>query len=376
MCPALVLMKTTHCNDMGPAPDQTDPGDTDCSTHSGVLLSDVPINIQSEIKNIVQEVMGDNAEVSTDKKGICTIPWPTRDNVPVTEYKTTNFFTLAFPSLFPYGTADFFSNRKRTCSSMSDWADHLLWYKDGRFAHHHYFKFVVHNMIMRKRAADNSQFIVNQKLGDSHLTVEDLKKQLQNGDKSLGGKILYLSSSLCGTSQYWAQRGRELRALVQYKINQGEGLPSYFSTGSCAEFYFKPLHRLLSMYVKATTGKFVDLSNKGLLFDVLQQNTHIVAHYFDLRTQSYFNEVMAPIFNVNAYWYRQEFAKSRGMVHWHGLCWRADKEPHQLLFEAVQKGLSDEKCAEKLSNWAEENIGMTGMHPAGQNKSGKPRKEL
>ena len=182
-------------------------------------------------------------------------------------------------------------------------------------------------MIMRKRAADNSQFIINHKLCDSHLTVEDLKKQLQNGDKSFGGKILSLSSSLHDTSQYWAQRGRGLRALVQYKINQGEGLPSYFSTGSCAEFYFKPLHRLLSMYVKATTGKIVDISNKSLLFDVLQQNTHIVAHYFDLRTQSYFHEVMAPVFNVNTYWYRQEFAKSRGMVHWHGLCWRTDKEP-------------------------------------------------
>ena len=58
----------THCNDLGPAADQTDPGDTGCSTHSGVLLPDVPVNIESEIKNVVQEVMGNNADVSTDKK--------------------------------------------------------------------------------------------------------------------------------------------------------------------------------------------------------------------------------------------------------------------------------------------------------------------
>ena len=125
---------TTHCNDLGPAADQTDPGDTGCSTHSGVLLSEVPVSIETEIKNVVQEVMGNNADVCTDKKGICTIPRPTRDNVPVSEYKTKNFFTLAFSFLFPYGTADFFSNRKRTCSSMFDWADHILWYKDRRFA--------------------------------------------------------------------------------------------------------------------------------------------------------------------------------------------------------------------------------------------------
>ena len=60
----------------------------------------------------------------------------------------------------------------RTCSSMSDWADHLSWYEDGRFSNHQYFKFVVHNMILR-RAAEIGRFIVNQKLGDSHLSVAD-----------------------------------------------------------------------------------------------------------------------------------------------------------------------------------------------------------
>ena len=38
-------------------------------------------------------------------------------------------------------------------------------------------------MIMLKRAADNSQFIINQKLGDSHLTVEDLKKKKKKPSK-------------------------------------------------------------------------------------------------------------------------------------------------------------------------------------------------
>ena len=76
----------------------------------------------------------------------------TRDSNPVSEYTTTNFFTLAFSALFPYDLADLFSDRPRTCSSMSDWADHLLWYEDGRFSSHQYFKFVVHNMIMRKKS--------------------------------------------------------------------------------------------------------------------------------------------------------------------------------------------------------------------------------
>ena len=64
-----------------------------------------------------------------------------------------------------------------------------------------------------------------------------------------------------------------------------------------------------------------------------------MSHYFDLHTKSYFQKVMRPAFGVSAYWYRQEFAKSRGMIHWHGLCWRQDKEPHNLFHEAIKSGL-------------------------------------
>jgi hypothetical protein len=40
----------------------------------------------------------------------------------------------------------------------------------------------------------------------------------------------------------------------------------------------------------------------------LQKNTHIVAQYFDLKTQSYLKNVMSPAFGVSTYWHRQEFA--------------------------------------------------------------------
>lgn len=58
---------------------------------------------------------------------------------------------MAFPFLFPFATADFNTIRLRTCQSMSEWADHLLWYDDGRVARHKYFKFIVHNIISRKK---------------------------------------------------------------------------------------------------------------------------------------------------------------------------------------------------------------------------------
>lgn len=248
---------------------------------------------------------------------------------------------------------------------MAQWADHLIWYKDGRFAKHSYFKFIVHNIIIRKRTLEQSTYIVKQQLGDEHMTISELKEQLQNGNNSIPEKILYFGANLRGTSQYWAQRATELRALIQYQINEGKGLPSFFTTGSCAEYHFKPLHRLLEINTLETTGEKVDLSNRSVLFSALQANTHVVAHYFEQRTKNYFQEVMAPVFNVDTYWYRQEFANSRGMIHWHGLCWRSDREPHNLMSSLIEKGLADDDCAGHLSQWAKDNFGMTACHPAG-----------
>ena len=154
-----------------------------------------------------------------------------------------------------------------------------------------------------------------------------MKEKIEQGDESICKKILYFSDTLRGSSQYWSRRYKEVRSLEEYLINEGKGLPSIFCTGSCAEFHFKPLRRLLGMYVKLTENKHIDLDNHNNLYACLQENSHIVASYFDKRTISYFENVMGPVFGVSAYWYRQEFAKSRGMVHWHGLCWREDRAP-------------------------------------------------
>lgn len=91
-------------------------------------------------------------------------------------------------------------HRPVTCLSMSEWADHLLRFEDGRFAKDPDFKFIVQNM-MRKMALESSTFVFNQKFGNKHLIVEDLKKKLQNWDTAVSKKNLYFSASLCGTSQ-------------------------------------------------------------------------------------------------------------------------------------------------------------------------------
>ena len=75
-------------------------------------------------------------------------------------------------------------------------------------------------------------------------------------------------------------------------------------------------------------------------------------------------------------WYWQEFAKSRGMIYWHGMCWRSDREPHDLLHEAFSMGLYLQDSVAELSKWAKSIFGMTASHPAGSDEDWTPRKDF
>lgn len=59
-----------------------------------------------------------------------------------------------------------------------------------------------------------------------------------------------------------------------------------------------------------------------------------------------------------------------------GLCWSSDRKPHNLLHNAVVHGLSDDKSASRLGEWAAHHFGMTAFHPAGCDLEGTPRKDL
>lgn len=44
---------------------------------------------------------------------------------------------------------------------------------------------------MRKKTLENCNFVVNQKLGGKHLSVSELKNKINDGDNSIGTKVLY-----------------------------------------------------------------------------------------------------------------------------------------------------------------------------------------
>ena len=105
---------------------------------------------------------------------------------------------------------------------------------------------------MRKRALEQSS-LVKQQFCENHFTIEDPRQMISNNDDFVAKKIIFFNGQLRGTSPFWARRSVELRSLINWQVNKEKGLPSIFATGSCAEYYCKPLRRLISLYFQHTT---------------------------------------------------------------------------------------------------------------------------
>jgi hypothetical protein len=85
------------------------------------------------------------------------LPWPAF-GPPLSEYTTEGLFTMAFPTLFPTGKANFMCPCHKHLA-LHEWVKHLMCYRDSRFAHHPRFRFFALNMIFRHRAMQQGRFL-------------------------------------------------------------------------------------------------------------------------------------------------------------------------------------------------------------------------
>ena len=136
-----------------------------------------------------------------------TLMWPTIGGAPINEFTTEGYFSMAFPTLFPTGAADFLGQR---CNQVTigNYFTHLLKYEDGRFARHPRFRFFALNTEMRWRALQAGRIYIQQHPGDAQLTVDDLRDMAGREGEAFSNRVLHYAASLRGTRQYWfRQRG-------------------------------------------------------------------------------------------------------------------------------------------------------------------------
>ena len=264
-----------------------------------------------QVRQGVQEILQHPLRHGPHGQNVLNVP-PADAQNPVNE-NTPGYMSMAFPTLFPDGKADF--NQPRLYDvHLSDYFKHLLLYKDGRFARHRRFPWFMFNTLQRHRTFSQSRIFVKQNHDASRLTVPDIQRLLNDGDHSLALNMMRYGAGLRGTRAYWLARRRELLDMIRIR-----GSPHLFFTLSAADLQWADLHRHMPMEVPEAD----DPTGKRQRRAALNNNPHIAAAYLHQRAQIFMTTVVHPLLGVVDFWSRYEW-QERGSGHIHGFLWLKD----------------------------------------------------
>ena len=79
----------------------------------------------------------------------------------------------------------------------------------------------------------------------AHLTIPELRANLENEDESVPRKMLSVAADLPNTDPYCREQKKELDALIFLRRKEYGDL---LDTNSCVEYHWKPLMELLIKY--------------------------------------------------------------------------------------------------------------------------------
>ena len=247
-------------------------------------------------------------ELGLDASDRHPLPWPSSGPA-LSEYTTEGLFSMAFPSLFPFGAADF-TTPHRSKLELYEWVKHLMHYRDSRFATHPRFRFFALNLIFRHRAMSRSKFLFTRDVGHRNMTVGQLRNTLTgNNGAQLASKIIRCVQSVRGTRPYWSLEGAKLHDMISQL-----GTPTFFYTLSMADMSWPDLHRLMPedpFRASLSLGESYQIRCRNVA-----NNPHIVAAYLTTRHRHLCETILqhlgiADNCPVDDFWYRVEW-QARG----------------------------------------------------------------
>ena len=305
----------------------------DLSEHNYTSFISIPHHKQNEIESI--------RNVINDKNS--PLQWPPLSQTPISEFQTEGLATMAFPTLFPYGTGDPTTKNRQHDVTYTEFLKHLIRFAEivnnkavWRFASHPRFPYWALNMKQRHHLLTQANVYLKQNPADATLTVQQLRDMVgKMNSEQLMSRLQRYVSKLQGTKQYWYQRSLELKALVQNK-----GAPTFFWTVSSADTYWPELHALLP--------HDTDKPTHPMRIKAVINNPHITDWYFTNRVSDFVKYWLYETLHAEWHWYRFEY-QSRGSPHVHG-CAKLKNDPD--LCHLIKKAA----LAWKIENSLQSNI--------------------
>ncbi|KAH7243817.1 hypothetical protein B0J15DRAFT_565109 [Fusarium solani] len=136
---------------------EEDPSDADASAIPNLQVTETELNaLQSRFPHGTPdpERMTDLEHMPPSAQAQHQMPLPSIRRAPINEFNRSQpLLTLAFPTLYPDGKADFVEPRLRSVT-YQDYLAHAMRWQDGRFARHETWPFVALNTLLRAQVID------------------------------------------------------------------------------------------------------------------------------------------------------------------------------------------------------------------------------
>lgn len=313
-------------------------------------------------------------EASKKNPDVSVLDWPQQSREALSEYGDERIFSNAFPHLFPGGIGDIDEIDRHTDVSAPNWAKHLLYYSDGRFARDSIWPFFAYNYIVRKKNVSSGSYFVKSHIVNPPRTIDELKDELRSGNSSFVNKIMFYSKRLRGTDGYWRHQRAQLYNWIHHHIAAGNGAPNIFLTLSCAEYFWADMIRLLEERVWIAEGKNVNKDGahcyrNGIIIDfsanvtarnkAVNDYSIVVQEFFIRRLEDWLNSVGKRVIGIEHYWCRLEFAKGRGQIHAHLIAILNKDMMRDLQAQLNFERLISSEEAKIVGDWAATTFGLS-----------------
>ena len=154
---------------------------------------------------------------------------------------------------------------------------------------------------MRQKANSAAQFYVSKASGLKDLDREELADALM-ADNSLLPQIVRQGSDLTGTRIFWRNKSSHLHAQARFL---SQNMSPVFITFSAADMQWHDLHRHFPGFSEVSETN--DHVRHKFVWDRVQDQPHLIAHYVAIRRKAFMKYVVAPFLKYEDHWDRDEW---------------------------------------------------------------------
>ncbi|KAG6989673.1 ATP-dependent DNA helicase PIF1 [Fusarium oxysporum f. sp. conglutinans] len=285
--------------------DDVEPDEVDQSAVPDLLPEDT--EMEALRSHVLGEERGEHLPVRPSTQHQLDMPDIRR--TPINEFNQLQaLLSLAFPTLFPRGQADFVEPRLRPIK-YADYIQHALRWHDGTMADL--------PVIPLSGTGESSYFVKEYQQRQGLITRDDLLEAFQNPESAEAQQLLNSinrqTAQLRGTRPYWYRKRQELESYA-YNLD----CPGAFITFSPADLHWRSLYQHLPQF--QDWQELPEQQRMGMSSKLLRDNPHIAAWHFYKRFGLFRDIVLKQKFNVTDCWNRYEW-QGRGSSHCHGLFW-------------------------------------------------------